>query len=308
MKHCGRLPAAPGVVVELLRVAKRPEASMRDVSDIIGRDSLLAAKFLRFVNSPMAGLSHEVRSVPHAVSLLGMWGSSVLALSFAALSSEHQIRCPGFDMSEYRRQSLGCSVSAKILADVTGVVPPDEAFAVGLLSQIGRMVFALGMPTRYAKVLESVRCVPADLPEAEMAEFGATYATIGAQLLADWDISETMVTPIATFRSLHTTPNPSPMAKVLCLAELATQIICASQPLSDNQIDQYLRAGKAHFEIGAEKLVSLLGEMAGELELARECLELPRGDHRQPEEIDNEARARVAEFAASLAAALSPEP
>ena len=85
LQAAGQLPTPPGVVVRLLELTKRPDASAREIADTVAMDPSLSAKILRFVNSPLAGLRRQVASVSQAVALMGVRGVKMMALSFAVL-------------------------------------------------------------------------------------------------------------------------------------------------------------------------------------------------------------------------------
>ena len=59
----GQLPSLPSVVMRLLDLTQQADVSVREVADTITLDPILSAKILRFVNSPLAGLSREVNSL-----------------------------------------------------------------------------------------------------------------------------------------------------------------------------------------------------------------------------------------------------
>ncbi|HEY1469754.1 MAG TPA: EAL domain-containing protein, partial [Candidatus Acidoferrum sp.] len=59
------------VYLELLRAANESEFDLRKIAGIFKRDVSLGYRLLRFLNSPLFGLHAEIRSIPHALSLLG---------------------------------------------------------------------------------------------------------------------------------------------------------------------------------------------------------------------------------------------
>ena len=116
LEACARLPTPPGAVVQLLELTRQPEVSVREIADTIGLDPGLSMKLLRFANSPMAGSVREITSLQHAVSLMGINGVKMMALSFALLSSDQAKGCERFDQRQFTLQSLSCGVAAQVLA------------------------------------------------------------------------------------------------------------------------------------------------------------------------------------------------
>jgi EAL and modified HD-GYP domain-containing signal transduction protein len=65
------LPSSKLAYLELLRAATAPEFDIEELSSKIKHEATLTFRLLRYLNSAAFGLRSEVRSVPHALSLLG---------------------------------------------------------------------------------------------------------------------------------------------------------------------------------------------------------------------------------------------
>ena len=65
------LPASKLNSLRLLQESVAPELRYGEIEDILKQEPALLYKLLRYLNSPALGLCREVRSVPHAVALLG---------------------------------------------------------------------------------------------------------------------------------------------------------------------------------------------------------------------------------------------
>jgi c-di-GMP-related signal transduction protein len=70
MRH-GALPSSKLAYLDLLRAATAPEFNIRDLASKIKHEASLTYRLLRYLNSAAFGLRAEVRSVTHALSLLG---------------------------------------------------------------------------------------------------------------------------------------------------------------------------------------------------------------------------------------------
>ena len=60
LKENGKLPTPPGVVLRVLELTRQPDVAVLEIAETLGQDPVLAAKVLRFANSPMAGVPREV--------------------------------------------------------------------------------------------------------------------------------------------------------------------------------------------------------------------------------------------------------
>lgn len=297
LKRIGKLPTPPGVVLRLLELTRQEDVLLKDIVDTIGMDPGLSAKILRFANSPMAGLPRSVTSLQQAVSLIGIRGVMMMALSFSLVSSKKSGECAGFDQRQFWAQSLACGVAARMLAERTKVHAPEEAFMAGLLSQIGRSVLAVGVPAAYSRVIVLAPRVPRDLPAVEFKALGGTYATVGAEILADWGIPSRLVEAIAAFRTIDPDSASVPLlAKLLDVAEVGAAYICLDTrgPMSD--LDEFCTLAQRWCGVQREEALELIQTIARAVEDMRTLMEMPRGNTRSPSEIEAEVRDCVAEL------------
>ncbi len=300
LEKAGKLPTPPGVVHRLLELTRGSDASVREVADTISADPALAAKILRFVNSPMAGVGREVSSLQQAVALVGVRGVTTMALSLAVMGSSRQQCCTGFDRDQYNVQSLACGAAAKVLAKLTRASSPQEAFSAGLFSQIGRSVFAAALPEEYARVLATTRCAPRDLPDQELPAFGETYATMGAHLLRKWGLPESLCAAIQMFRDSSSSQGVPTLSRLLNCAELAACLICPQPGSAAVDAHEFMLATHRDFGVVQEAAIVALNEIVEDIKGLRKILEIPKGHVRQAEEIESEVRERIAEMSIAM--------
>jgi len=274
--------------------------SAQEVTDTIALDPTLAAKILRFVNSPMAGVSRQVGSLKQAVSLMGMRGVKMMALSFSVLSSSKQSSCAGFDGEHFALYSLGCGVCAKHLAAMSPTNGPQDAFSTALLSQLGRSIFAASLPDEYAHVLAAAKRVPLDLPPLERAAFGETYASVGEQVLRSWGLPEALCQAIGMFRSLEEQPDAPDLAKLIFVAERAADVICPGHHGEPVDPTNLVDAANRLLGVGEQVCAASLCAIAAEVENMRALLEIPKGNLRPTDQIEAEVRERIAELSMAM--------
>lgn len=300
LQSIGRLPTPPEVVLRLLDLTCRDNVSVREIANTIAHDSLMAAKILRFINSPIVGVPCKITSLERAVVMVGMNGVKMMALSFAVLESKGAEVCRRFDQRQFGMQSIGCGVAAKVLASVAKTGPLEEPFLAGLLSQIGRAVLAIGVPEEYADVLAAARRIPRDLPPLERKAFGETYPAIGAQLLRSWRIPDALCCTIEGFRELGSEREAPTLMKVLNVSEVAAGIICPDTNGNSPDPLAFVDAASKLLGIERERCAGLMAEMAAEIESMRVLLELPKGKIRSPADIELEVRERIAELTLAI--------
>ncbi len=295
-----RLPTPPGVVADLLDVTNRADATVKDVARIIASDPAMAAKILRFVNSPMAGVQHEVTSLQQAVSLLGLNSVKMMALSFAIIAPPGSIHCAGFDAFQFAAFSAACGAAARHLSDLLRIGSAQEAYTVGLLSQFGRFIFASTRPEIYEQVIRRARRVPADLPELEQEAFDTTYAEVGAQLLRNWGLPESLCSAISLFRDDPAASDEVPLAGVIALAEEAASVVCPKRINEEATPEYFAGMAQQRFGLSPQACKAALATIAAEARQVCEVLDVPMSKVRSIEDLEAQVRDRITELGIAL--------
>lgn len=67
-----RMPSSKLAILQLLAKLQDPELSFSELEKLVANDVSLSYRMLRYINSAMFGLSHEVDSIHRAITLLGI--------------------------------------------------------------------------------------------------------------------------------------------------------------------------------------------------------------------------------------------
>ncbi len=194
------LPSLPKLYSELLDELLSPDASVRVVGRIIGKDVAMSAKVLQLVNSAFFGLRSEVTDLVQAASLLGLETIKSLVLMIGTISNTSDGRLPSsFSLDEAARHSMAVAARAQAIArTLTGDKHQvQNAFTAGLLHDVGKLVLAANCRNEYSKVLSRVNEGETTLWEAEHAVFGSTHSEVGAYLLGLWGLPDAIVEAVA---------------------------------------------------------------------------------------------------------------
>lgn len=191
LKATNSLPTPTGVAMEILRVTNDDNCTLDEVASVVELDPAVAAKLLKFVNSPLAALSRQIVSISKAVGLLGLHAVKSIALGFSIMAQRPE-QCTGFDHDEFWSECVARAVTARHAARELRNFAPDEAFTCALLCQTGRLAFAAVMPSDYAQVMHewSDKSDEAKLSELEQARFEISHSALAAEMMADWHLPE----------------------------------------------------------------------------------------------------------------------
>lgn len=181
------LPSPVGVALEISRLADAEDTTIPQMAALVERDSAIASRLLKLVNSPAMGVSRRVASVSAAVSLIGLRTVKMTALGFSLLSNNRTGRCEAFDYDGYWSQCLGRAVAARYLASSLRVFAPDEVFTCGLLSKVGQLALAAAFPKEYSTLLQANSKSDTDaLLRAEERQLGIDHNVLSAEMMGDW--------------------------------------------------------------------------------------------------------------------------
>ncbi|MEZ6064727.1 MAG: HDOD domain-containing protein [Planctomycetaceae bacterium] len=149
------LPSLPTVAVQILRAFQQPECDVLEIVELIQADPALAAKVLETANSTRFNPRQKrIGSLNRAVLLLGRRVLCTLALSF---SLARETLAEGPYAAHYKAfwlESFVRALSAEWIARRLDDYNPDDAYTIGLLSLIGRLVMLKDAPREFSELLD----------------------------------------------------------------------------------------------------------------------------------------------------------
>ena len=199
------VPSLPSLYVRLTEALSQSDITVAKIADIIKQDMGMTSKILQLVNSAFFALSCHISSPHQAVSLLGIDNIRAVVLSVHVFSElEGNLNSK---LAALWPRSLTTAVFARAIsrAEHSPQRLEDDAFAAGLLHDIGRLVLASACREQYTQVLESLHQGQTTLAQAESQTFGCTHAEVGAYLLGLWGLPDSVVHAVAW----HHTPSRS---------------------------------------------------------------------------------------------------
>jgi len=232
------LPYEPELLPMLFAATRENStASIDDLTALIERSQKLASRVLSIANSALYALESTVTSLRRAISILGFREVRTLVVMLGAVSAIKGAKLPrNFDATALWRHQLKAAGIAKALAaelgDPAGVcgpsatdenrlgMTPDEAYAAGLLHDIGQVFFAAGRPNIWEAVEDLRLKSGMQYFEAEDAYWGIDHALIGAQVLHYWKLPLLLTDPINWHHAPALAPAYKMEARLLSAANL----------------------------------------------------------------------------------------
>ena len=200
------LPTLPSVATEIIRVANTPTTSATDVSEIIQRDQALTTKVLKLVNSAFYGFPGKIKTIQHAVVILGFnkVKSTVMAASLFDMTKDKIGNA--FDIPNFWIYSLTAAISAQ--ATIKHIDPkssPNDVFVAGLIHSIGSLILDQVYPLEYNSIIAKCNEEGCDIVTEEKKQLGFTHMQAGEWATEKWQLPSILrssiryyVTPLLT--------------------------------------------------------------------------------------------------------------
>ena len=193
------LPSLPKVYMEIADAVQSPDCSTELIAEIAAKDPGLSAKLLQLSNSAFFGFGRKVYSVDEAVQLLGVSIIQSLALTTPLYSSFDQKKCPSFPLEQIWEHSAQVATLGRKLFRQHMDDPQlaEQAFAAGILHDLGKLILADSLGLEYDAVLKESRATNTPLHLIEQQKLNTTHAEVGAYLLAIWGLPIPLVEAVA---------------------------------------------------------------------------------------------------------------
>jgi len=221
LKTAGRLPSPSGTVLAIMQMMQRENASIQQIAQLVQTDPAMTGRVIKLANSAAFAARRPIINVQDAMAMLGMQAVCNLILSISLIGKYREGRCQSFDYSAFWSESLVMSVAIASLTMRERTAPHEEAFVLGLLSEIGRLALATAWPEKYSECIDRA-AQGQQLNELEQECFAIDHRAISQMLLADWEFPE-------IFRNALMQSYEATAGEVSRTARLASQLAFARQ-------------------------------------------------------------------------------
>lgn len=192
--QAGDLPPLSQVGLEISRLGERDDLSASQLTRLISKDPALAAKVLRIANSPFYGMRTQIKTLDHAIVVLGRATIVSTCAAFTllgALKTPKGLAHERYESTGLRSHSVLTAILARWLAQrfASPHVPVADSFLGGLLHDIGELATAVYYGKHLGDIRRQEQAHP-DLPssQAEQVVLGFDHQELGAEVLIHWHL------------------------------------------------------------------------------------------------------------------------
>jgi putative nucleotidyltransferase with HDIG domain len=193
------MPSLSLVLTKILQVLDEDVASAKEIEALILHDPPLSARILKLANSAFYSFQADVKTISHAIPLLGINLVKSLAIGVNIFNTFAQgMKSKTQLVNKLWMHSFGTGILAQeIWTRRSGRKEGEFAFLCGLLHDIGKVVFFKEDGVYYGSIFEKVKSdSDPDITACEVARYGEDHTSIGAILAKQWNFPPELVTAI----------------------------------------------------------------------------------------------------------------
>jgi len=191
------LPTIPSVITKIIRVVQDEKSEAKDLVKVIENDQALASKILRIANSAYYGRRGQITNIVKATILLGFELIKNLSISISVINAfGNKIENSFFNLEKFWTHSIGVGVASQIIATECKKNDIETLFTLGVIHDIGKLIFIFICPEEYKKSLILVKEEGISIREAEEKIFGIDHTLVGFWVCKRWNLPEMFTTII----------------------------------------------------------------------------------------------------------------
>ncbi|MBU0996107.1 MAG: HDOD domain-containing protein [Proteobacteria bacterium] len=191
LSKINKLPAMSEVVVKSMKIIKQPDASFKEISEVLETDQAITIGVLKVANSAYYGQMGNIASVHNAAIVLGLQ-TLVELISIVGASKLLKTNLKGYGLkADYIwKHSLATAFAAKILSKRKDDIDEHDAFTAGLIHDVGKMVLDRYVDERKEEFDDYFSTHQRMMYHAEKRFLGFDHAEIASDLLRVWNIPQ----------------------------------------------------------------------------------------------------------------------
>ncbi|MBU0742463.1 HDOD domain-containing protein [bacterium] len=187
------IPVLPAAVSRLLAEINSDEPDTGRLEKIISSEPQICAKILRTVNSSHFALRSQVKTIRHAIAMLGLNRVRSIGLSYAMFDAVKPPKNKLFNHEAFWTDTLLRALMARCITRRTRPGAEEEAFTAMMLADISIPVLLTAWEEKYLPVFAKWQGNIMELAQLERHDVGWDHAQASAWILHKWEFPEALV-------------------------------------------------------------------------------------------------------------------
>jgi HD-like signal output (HDOD) protein len=188
------LPPMPQVIARILDLLSNPDCKLAELTAALSQDPALVARLIKVSNSSLYGGGQSCGSLNQAIVRLGTrtTRSVVVAASTRSLFPADGSRV-GLAGRTLWRHAVETGLAARRVAEFMRWTDPDEAFAGGVLHDLGKLIILLNLPDEACEIQRRRQAGEDEAGALERRVLGFDHTEVGERLLQGWSMPPGLV-------------------------------------------------------------------------------------------------------------------
>jgi len=214
------MQSVPIVLTRILQLVDNNRASAQRLEKLILHDPSLSARILKLANSAFFSFRYEVKTISHAITLLGLNLVKSLAIGVSVFESFSKgLREEIALISQLWMHSIGVGMMAQEIWLKRGNRAESEfALLCGLLHDLGKILYFKKDAVGYSRLFaREKRDQDPDISALELEHYGVDHATLGALIAKQWRLPPDLAKAVQQHHSSFT---QSQLAAAISIADM----------------------------------------------------------------------------------------
>lgn len=222
----GELPSIPTVATRVIQMLSDPKTAAKDLQEVILTDPAMTLQILKIANSAMYGLKREVKTLTHAIMIMGFDSIRSIVLASATKNIYGKKGRMGFSERLLWQHSISSALLCRVIANNSKAADKEEAFIAGLMHNLGIVILNTRLEDEYAPLLQESYNTGIPLEQIEQEQLGLDNREISYHLMLKWNLNENLANAVRWYSE----PKQAPPDSVRLSAVLGmARLVCRHQ-------------------------------------------------------------------------------
>ena len=194
-----KLPSLPQILEDLVKKLSDPNSNLDIVEELVEVDQSITTQVLQVANKVEFTEPGEERitTIHDALHKLGFENAKKIALNVSVLKLMKLPKSTvNFCCEDLWQHSLAVAVASSEISKLVGYDNPDQAYACGLMHDIGKIVKLKFNKKDFVKELASAKRKNIDLYDLEIMRNLVRHDLVGAKMMQAWNMPESLILPV----------------------------------------------------------------------------------------------------------------
>ncbi|SES66660.1 HDIG domain-containing protein [Nitrosomonas marina] len=180
------ITAQPDFLAKVIHIDANSDRCFQEMDSLLRTDQGAVSLILRVANSAMYSRGKDIKTIPHAINLLGINVIRSLAVLSVSRSIFTRNKNRLIKQHVWQHSLLTALASQQICVEMGKKSHAEEAFVAGLLHDIGKVLLFYNSPDKYSLVLGHALETPCSYADAEQKFLGIDHYEVGKKAVAEW--------------------------------------------------------------------------------------------------------------------------